>query len=53
MGWAVAEVSPTPAPLADTETVITIEIGKSRITANTGTDLELLGNVYRMLMSLC
>ena len=32
---------------------IEIEIGKSRVTADTGTNLELLSEVCRMLMSLC
>ena len=48
-GWATitsksADISPDK---------IQIEIGKSRVSADTGTNLELLSEVCRMLMSLC
>ena len=49
--WAVCEVSASPSTPASSE--VTIEIGKSRVTANTGADLEYLSNVCRMLMTLC
>ena len=55
-GWAVCDVNLEPtsissisAPTAD----IVIEIGKSRVTADADTNLDLLGNICRMLMSLC
>lgn len=50
-GWAVCGTD-VEAPIAG-GTEITIEIGKSRVTANAGIDLELLGDVCRVLMSLC
>ena len=50
-GWAVCAVTQPPAT-AETNT-ITIEIGKSRVTAGTGVNLEHLSNVCRMLMLLC
>jgi len=48
-GWAVCETTPSES----NDKSIVIEIGKSRITADGGTDLEMLANVCRMLMSLC
>jgi hypothetical protein len=50
-GWAVCGTASNPS--TDKENGITIEIGKSRVTANAEVDLELLGNICRMLMSLC
>jgi hypothetical protein len=50
-GWALCETNQQTSSRSVNE--VTIEIGKSRITANTGTDLELLGNICRMLTSLC
>jgi len=50
-GWAVCEAAVSVEPEA-TKT-ISIEIGKSRITAMPDTDLELLGKVCRELMSIC
>jgi hypothetical protein len=50
-GWAVCAVAQSES--AAVGSAVTIEIGKSRVTAESGTDLELLGNVCRMLMSLC
>ena len=50
-GWAVCEAAaPTDAEEAKT---LLIEIGKSRITVEPDTNLELLGKVCRELMSLC
>jgi len=37
----------------EAEKAITIEIGKSRITATADTDMELLTKVCRSLMSIC
>ena len=49
-GWAICEA----APVGDeAEKAITIEIGKSRITATADTDMELLTKVCRSLMSIC
>ena len=50
-GWAVCTLT-QPASATATSTIV-IEIGKSRVTAGKDTDLELLNNVCRMLMSLC
>ena len=47
-GWAIAQPQSATA-----ENAVTIEIGKSRVTAKHGTDLELLGNICRMLTTLC
>jgi putative transposase len=48
-GWAVCELEkPTGAGNG-----ITIEIGKSKVNANTETDLGLLASVCRMLTSIC
>ena len=51
-GWALCGTAIQSSP-ATKRSEITIEIGKSRVTANTDADLEILGNVCRMLMSLC
>ena len=48
-GWAT--VTSKPADISPDK--IEIEIGKSRVSADTGTNLELLSEVCRMLMSLC
>ena len=50
-GWAMCEVTQTPVSTNESE--LTIEIGKSRITAKANVNLELLNNVCRILMSLC
>ena len=50
-GWAVCEIA-VPSTTPVTREVI-IEIGKSRVSASVGTDLEHLSNICRMLMSLC
>jgi putative transposase len=49
-GWAICE---SGQQSSSTMREVTIEIGKSRVSANTGTDLELLGKICRMLASLC
>ena len=48
-GWAA--VTSKPADISSD--TIQIEIGKSCVMADTGTNLELLSEVCRMLMSLC
>ena len=48
-GWAT--VTSKPADISPDR--IEIEIGKSRVTAEMGTNLELLTEVCRMLVSLC
>jgi hypothetical protein len=48
-GWAVCEAAPVETEPAQG---ITIEIGKSRITAMADTDPELLGKVCRVLVAL-
>jgi hypothetical protein len=50
--WAVCEVA-TPPSAEGSAATVTIEIGKSRVSANTGTDMNHLSNICRMLMSLC
>jgi hypothetical protein len=50
-GWALCESNRQTESTLSNE--VTIEIGKSRVTANNGVDLELLSSVCRMLMSLC
>ena len=50
-GWALC--SPSPKAISEMSGQIQIEIGKSRVTANTGTNLDLLCEVCRMLMTLC
>jgi putative transposase len=49
-GWALCESNRHTSSTSGNEVII--EIGKSRVTANTGTDLELLRNICRMLTSL-
>jgi len=50
-GWAVCDVKkPLTTP---SEASVMIEIGKSRVAAPAGVDIELLSNVCRMLMSIC
>jgi len=51
--WAVCEVSAPPPFATSSSSEIIIEIGKSRVTATAAADLEHLGNICRMLMSLC
>ena len=48
-GWAICE--PKAQPME--ESTLQIEIGKSRVTADAKTNLELLAKVCQMLMSLC
>ena len=48
-GWATVTSKPTDI----SSDKIQIEIGKSRVTADMGTNLELLTLVCRILMSLC
>lgn len=48
-GWATISAKPSGSGSG----TIQIEIGKSRITANAGTNFELLSEVCRMLMTLC
>ena len=50
-GWAVCEAAAPEEPEA--AKTLSIEIGKSRITATPDTDTELLCKVCRVLMSLC
>jgi hypothetical protein len=50
---SVTESTDLPSPVSDGKADITIEIGKSRVKANTNTDLKLLGDVCRILMTLC
>jgi len=50
-GWAVCEVEKqVPAPKSGT---LSIEIGKCRVSADSGTDPELLARVCGVLVSLC
>lgn len=51
-GWAAVQATGRKLPSASGSEIV-IEIGKSRVTANNSVDLELLGNVCRMLTSLC
>ena len=48
-GWALCEAAKT----VPEQRTVQIEIGKSRVKVDAGTDQELLANVCRMLMSLC
>jgi len=48
-GWATVSAKLSAASSG----TIQIEIGKSRVTADAGTNLELLSEVCRILMSLC
>ena len=48
-GWAICETK----SLVPSQNTIQIEIGKSRVTADTGTNMDLLCEVCRMLMTLC
>jgi hypothetical protein len=48
-GWAVCEAKQPEL----TETTVSIEIGKFRITAGSDTNTEQLEKVCRVLMSLC
>ncbi len=50
-GWAICASGQGTSSSSDGE--ISIEIGKSRVTAKTGTDFELLGKVCRVLTELC
>jgi transposase-like protein len=50
-GWALCEAENKTQ--TGTSGEISIEIGRSKVSANRGCDLELLGNVCRVLMSLC
>ena len=50
-GGAVCDTAPCSSGAA--ESVITIEIGKSRVSASADTDLELLERICRMLVSVC
>ena len=50
-GWAICAPGQGMSSPSDGE--ISIEIGKSRVTAKTGTDFELLGKVCRVLTELC
>ena len=58
-GWAVCDVTEVVAqangkpPAASQGSVVTIEIGKSRVTADANVDIELLEKVCRMLTSIC
>ena len=51
-GWALCE-STKPAPAADGETTLPIEIGHCRIMVDNDTDPDLLTKVCRVLVSLC
>jgi len=51
-GWATVQTSNRQMPVSSSGE-ITIEIGKSRVNVSKGVDMELLGNVCRMLASLC
>ena len=51
-GWAAVQTSNRQTQ-SSSGGEITIEIGKSRVSASKGVDMELLGNVCRMLVSLC
>ena len=48
-GWTTIASKPAESSSG----TIQIEIGKSRVTADTSTNLELLSEVCRMLMTLC
>jgi len=48
-GWAVCSVADNPS----TGGAVSIEIGKSKVTAGVDVNLELLKNVCRALMSIC
>ena len=50
-GWALCNTS--PKAISETSGQVQIEIGKSRVTANTETNIDLLCEVCRMLVSLC
>ena len=50
-GWSVCGTAPNSSNIKGND--ITIDIGKSRVSVNAEADLDLLGNVCRMLMSLC
>jgi hypothetical protein len=50
-GWSVCAVAQPQS--ATVGSMVTKEIGKSRVIADSSTNLELLCNVCRMLMSLC
>ena len=50
-GWAT--IAAKSAGSGSGSGTIQIEIGKSRVTADTSTNLELLSEVCRMLMTLC
>ena len=50
-GWAICDASEPSCN--NTESPVSIEIGKIRVVVNLGADMKLLGDVCRMLMSLC
>jgi putative transposase len=50
-GWAVCELAGNGAE--DDKKAVSIEIGKSRITVSTDTDMELLRKVCQALTSIC
>jgi transposase-like protein len=50
-GWAVCEVAQNVSN--NEETTVTIEIGKSRVTANADTNVEFLKKICEMLVTLC